>query len=117
MMYLANDAEKDVVSGYTIAMTFTMMNVLASVQGLIVAVGVLTSIAFGQQDYPECEKVLQRGRILCLFAFLPILIVQLCCYQILIMVGVETKVAEYAHYNGLYLCLAMLFQTQFLCYN
>jgi len=108
-MYLRNDSSPDVVSGFTIAMTFTMMNVLASVQGLIVAVGVLTSIAFGQHDYPECEKVLQRGRILCLFAFLPILIVQLCCYRILITIGIDIKVAEYAHYNGLYLCLAMLF--------
>lgn len=65
----------------------------------------------------ECERVLHRGRLLCLLFYLPLLVVQLLCFEILVAAGIDREVAENAHEFGFYLFLAMGFHMQFDCYK
>ena len=74
-------------------------------------------VAFGQKDLRECEKVLQRGRILCLLFYLPLAVVQLFCYHILVWAGIDVEVAANAQKFGIFLFIAIGFHLQFDCYR
>lgn len=85
--------------------------------GLNNAISVLVPVAFGQVDLPECERVLQRGRILCLLCYLPLFAIQIFCYRIICFFGFDEQVAENCHNFGLTLFFAMGFHMQFDCYK
>ena len=68
-------------AGVGLAIIFVNLTTHSTLMGLNNAISVLVPVAFGQLDLGECERVLQRGRILCFLFYLPLLIIQLHCYS------------------------------------
>ena len=100
-----------------LAIIFVNLTTMTVLMGLNYAMGVLIPVSYGQKDLQDCERVLQRGRLLCLIFYLPLIILQLYCYRILISMGQEEEVAQNAHNYGMFLFGAMGFFTQFNCYQ
>ena len=96
-------------AGVGLAIIFVNLTTHSTLMGLNNAISVLVPVAFGQLDLGECERVLQRGRILCFLFYLPLLVIQLHCYSILVSMGIDQEVAQYAHDFGFWLFLAMGF--------
>ncbi len=102
--------------GYYLAERGAMLSVTAPLSGLIVAEGVLTSIAFGMQNYQECEKLLHLSRALCLLNYLGLVISKIIFRKVMVAVNTDPEYIDVIHYNGILLDIGALFQFQFLCY-
>ena len=117
MMYVGHLNDTHAVAGVGLAVVYVNGTTTSVLMGLNGAVGVLVSIAYGQGDLTDCERILQRGKILCFLASIPLFFVQISCYPILIYLGVEEPVAMYTAQYGFFLFLAMTFHCQFDCYR
>ena len=53
-------------AGVGLAIIFVNLTTFSTLMGLNSTISVLVPVSFGQKDYQECERVLQRGRILCI---------------------------------------------------
>ena len=67
---------------------------------------VLVAVSYGQNDYRNCNILLQRGRMLCLLLFIPISIAIGLSYKVMINLGVKPNVAEKSFYFAWILYLA-----------
>ena len=54
-------------------------------------------------DYKKCEEILQRGRLLSLITFLPLILVALSTYQVMTAIGIEEEVANHVHNYTMFL--------------
>ena len=117
MMFVSNMNDQAATAGVGLAIIFVNLSTMTVLMGLNYAMGVLIPVSYGQKDLQDCERVLQRGRLLCLIFYLPLIILQLYCYRILISMGQEEEVAQNAHNYGMFLFGAMGFFTQFNCYQ
>ena len=104
------------IAGVGLAIIFVNF-LMASLFGLNSAMSVLIAVAYGKKDIPNCERILQRGRVICLIATIPLMLIQLFCRSILVSFGVEDEVADYAWQYGIFLFFAIAFHCQFDCYR
>ena len=97
MMFVGSMNDPYATAGVGIAIIFVNITAHSILLGLNAAISILVPVAYGQVDLRECERVLQRGRILGLIFYLPLFVIQLFCYQILVGLGMDEKVAANAH--------------------
>lgn len=109
MTFVGNLNNTFATAGVGMAIMFVNLTTHSTLMGINNAISVLVPVAFGQRDYSECERVLQRGRLICFMCYLPLLLVQLLSYRILTLCGIDHEVATYAQTFGLYLFAAMGF--------
>ena len=87
MIFIGQLNETFATAGVGIAIIFVNLTTHSTLMGLNNAISVLVPVAYGQMDLKECEQVLNRGRILCILFYLPLLILQVFCYRILLCMG------------------------------
>jgi len=93
-----------------VGLAIILVNFLTvSLAGLNSAMSVLIAVAYGTKDYKNCVQILQRGRVICFIATLPMFCIQLNSKSILMSMGVEEDVAFYAEQYGLFLFIAIAF--------
>lgn len=83
------------IAGVGLAIIFVNFSTV-TLYGLNSAMSVLIAVAYGCNDIENCERIFQRGRVICLMATIPISVVNIFCRDILIGCGVEEEVADYA---------------------
>ena len=96
MIFVGSLNDTYATAGVGMALIFVNLTTQAPIFGFNQAISVFVPVAYGQEDLRECERVLQRGRLLCLMFYLPLAIVQIFCYQILVWAGIEEEVAANA---------------------
>ena len=117
MMFVGRLDNTFATAGVGLGIIYVNCTTQSTLTGLNNAISVLVAVAYGRQDLKECERVLQRGRILCFFCYIPLFFVELMCYPALVMVGVDPEVASYAQSFSMFLYFAMGFHMQFDCYR
>lgn len=81
--------------------------------GLNGALQTLVSQAFGAGNIRECGVILNRGRLVALIAFIPIVVVLCLCEQFLLAIGMDPEASAYAATYTYALIPAMLCHSQF----
>lgn len=81
--------------------------------GLNGALQTLVSQSFGAGKIRECGVILNRGRIIALLAFIPIVIILCLCEPFMLAVGMDAEASEYAATYTYFLIPAMFFHSQF----
>ena len=79
--------------------------------GLNGAVSTLVSQAYGAGNLRKCGILLNRGRIVAIIAFIPILIVLLLCEEFFLVIGMDPTASRYASIYTYYLIPAMFFHS------
>jgi len=85
--------------------------------GLNGALAVLVAVSYGRKDIEDCERILQRGRVICFLASIPLFVIQISCYPVLRAMGILPEVAWPAAQYGFFLFIAMVLYCQFDCYR
>ena len=96
MIFVGHLEDTNAIAGVGLGIIYVNGTTTSVLLGLNCAVAVLVAVAYGRGDIEDCERILQRGRVLCFFASLPLFIVQLSCYPIMLGLGVQEEVAAYA---------------------
>lgn len=79
--------------------------------GLNSAIAILVPVSFGEQDYKNCARVLQRGRLICFLVYLALTVPIALSYRVLISINVDVVVAGKAYQYASLLFIAMLFHS------
>ena len=74
MMFVGHLNNQAATAGVGMAIIFVNLTTHSTLMGLNNAISVLVPVSYGQQDLQDCERVLQRGRIICLLCYLPLII-------------------------------------------
>ena len=69
------------------------------------------AIAFGQQDFKGCARILHKGRLICLFYYVPAGIIVLLSSRIFSAIGVNRTVIHHAYIYVLLDYIAVGFHT------
>ena len=75
MMFVGRLYDTFATAGVGLAIIFVNLTTHSTLMGLNNAISVLVPVAYGQKDLPECERVLHRGRILCLICYVPLAVI------------------------------------------
>jgi len=89
MIFVGRMNDTKATAGVGLAIIFVNLTTHSTLMGLNNAISVLVPVAYGQVDLPECERVLQRGRILCLLCYLPLFVIQIFCYRLICFFGFD----------------------------
>lgn len=81
--------------------------------GLNGAVATLVSQAYGGGNIKKCGIYLNRGRVVAIIAFMPILIALLLCEDFMLVIGMDKRASYYAGIYTYLLIPAMFFHSQF----
>ena len=117
MIFIGRLNNNFATAGVGLGIIYVNCTTQSTLTGLNNAISVLVAVAYGKKDMAECQRILHRGRILCLLCYIPLFFVEMMCFPALVAVGVEPEVANYAQSFSLFLYFAMGFHMQFDCYR
>ena len=117
MIFVGSLNDTYATAGVGMAIIFVNLTTHSPIFGFNQAISVFVPVAYGQVDLKECERVLQRGRLICLMMYCPLVFVQLFCYHILVGAGIEEEVAANAQKFGIIFFIAIGVHMQFDCYR
>eukprot|EP00347_Sterkiella_histriomuscorum_P017802 403347935 len=81
--------------------------------GLNGGIGTLVSQAYGQRNFRKCGVYLNRGRVVVIAAFIPMIMMILMCERVLLFIGQSPQAASYAGIYVKALIPGMFFHAQF----
>lgn len=81
--------------------------------GLNAAVATLVSQSYGAGNIRKCGDYLNRGRVIAIVAFIPVIVVLLLCEDFLVLIGMDPVASKYAQVYTYALIPAMFFHSQF----
>ena len=93
---------------------FTCVSIL---HGMNQAITVMVAVSYGHQDWRNCETILQRGRLINIFANIPMAIIIYYNQQVLEYFNVNPKVIENAGEFIIIYFIGRLVNSQFDCYR
>ena len=96
MLFVGSLNNTYATAGVGLGIIYVNCTTQSTLTGLNNSISVLVSVAYGKNDINECERVLNRGRILCLICYVPLVICEFLCYPALTAAGVDPEVAYYA---------------------
>mmetsp|Transcript_11662 Transcript_11662/g.15816 ORF Transcript_11662/g.15816 Transcript_11662/m.15816 type:complete len:226 (+) Transcript_11662:163-840(+) len=117
MMFVGRLNDTFAIAGVGLAIIFMNVTTVVPLSGLNSAISVLVAVAYGKKDFAECERVLQRGRILCLIATAPLFFIAISCGSIMTAMGVEEEVANHSQNYSYFFFFALASHCQFDCYR
>ena len=77
LLYVGNANDSALTAGVGISLIYVNCTCVSILRGMNNTIQILVSISYGQKDYKRCEDVMQRGRLISLIAFLPLIFVAL----------------------------------------
>ena len=83
-------------AGVGLGIIYVNCTTQSTLTGLNNSISVLVAVAYGKKDMVECQRVLHRGRLLCLMCYIPLFLVEIMCFPALVAAGVEPEVASYS---------------------
>ena len=89
MMFVGRMNDTYAIAGVGLAIIYINVTTTGPLMGLNSAISVLCAVAFGKRDMQECERILQRGRVICFFASIPLFFVAISCKPIFLLMGIE----------------------------
>ena len=72
MLFVGRLNDINAIAGVGLAIIYVNFLGTSILMGLNSAISVLVAVAYGRRDFADCERILQRGRILCLLVTLPL---------------------------------------------
>ena len=96
MLFVGSLNNTYATAGVGLGIIYVNCTTQSTLTGLNNSISVLVAVAYGKNDIKECERVLNRGRILCLIFYVPLIICEFLCYPALTAAGVDPEVAYFA---------------------
>ena len=96
MLFVGSLNNTFATAGVGLGIIYVNCTTQSTLTGLNNSISVLVAVAYGKNDMNECERVLNRGRVLCMIFYVPLIIFELVCYSALTSAGVDPEVAYYA---------------------
>ena len=101
------------LAGVGLGLLYVNITCISIILGLNGAVATLVAQSYGAGNLRKCGVYLNRGRVIAMLAFIPIIAVLLLCEQFFLVIGMDPAAS---HYAGVYvdtLIPAMFFHAQF----
>ena len=96
MMFVGSLNDTYAIAGVGLGLIYVNCLIHSTLTGLNNAISILVAVAYGRNDMQDCERVLMRGRIISVMAWIPLFFVAIMCYPFLVAINVEPEVASYA---------------------
>ena len=117
MIFIGQLNDPNAIAGVGLAIIYVNGTTTSVLMGLNGALAVLVAIAYGRNEIDDCERILNRGRVICFLASIPLFFVQISCYPVMRAFGIEPEVATHTAKYGFFLFIAMVLYCQFDCYR
>ena len=75
MLFITQLNNPNITAGVGMAMIYTNFTAVSILHGMNQAITVMVAVSYGHQDWRNCETILQRGRLICMFAYIPMAII------------------------------------------
>ena len=111
--YIGKLGDNAMLAGVGLGTLYVNIFCQSIILGLNGALQTLVSQSFGAGNIKECGVILNRGRIVALFAFIPIIIILCLCEDFMLLVGMDPAASAYAATYTYILIPAMFFHSQF----
>ena len=108
MIFIGQLNDPNAIAGVGLAIIYVNGTTTSVLMGLNGALAVLVAIAYGRNEIDDCERILNRGRVICFLASIPLFFVQISCYPVMRALGIEPEVATHTAKYGFFLFIAMV---------
>ena len=109
MMFVGSLEDTYATAGVGLGLIYVNVLLHSTLTGLNNPISILVAVAYGKNDIKDCERILMRGRIISIIAWVPLFFVSQMCYPFLVTLGVEPEVAKYSQQFCTMLYFAMGF--------
>ena len=106
-----------ITAGTGLAFVYVIFTTYSVLIGLNSTLAVLVAISYGQNDLRNCTILLQRGRLICFLAYIPLSFLAFLSHRFFKSIGVNPIVVDIAYEYALILQLVNFFASQFDCYR